>query len=89
MMMMHTTPKASTLLLVLTIAFNKSSRVPTTGFVDFGVTEASLKIRSKKGINMPKEMMENRIESRMKKQYQNTSPLYCAIYLKIREYRFM
>ncbi len=86
---MHTTPNASTLLLVLTIAFNKPSSVPTTGFVDFGVIDASLKIRSKKGISMPKEMMENRIENRMKKQYQNTSPLYCAIYLKMREYRFM
>jgi hypothetical protein len=57
--------------------------------VAFGAVDASLKIKSKNGINIPRETIENIMERRINRQYQKTSPLYCPMYLKMREYRFM
>lgn len=75
-MMIQTTPKASTFSFVLTKDFNKPSSAPNTGLVAFGAVDASLKIKSKNGINIPRETIENIMERRINRQYQKTSPLY-------------
>ena len=73
----QTIPNASTLLLPLIRLFSIFWRLRITGLVGLVASGvASLKIRSRKGISMPSEMIENNIERIIKRQYRNISFLF-------------